>query len=173
MIYSPTIRAKIMERRKRRMSPRGIANIYGCSIADVENVIETEKAERIVLSGVPVVGGKALHPVQSPVDTPEGQPLKLFEKLPEDLKEYAVEVARMLDAPVLRLFTYNSKSERDFFCRGFFYHGLKCKFNLSYDAIGALVGSGGPSVTRAVYRYCKKVGLPTPGKVVTARRAVA
>jgi hypothetical protein len=171
-IRSPQIRQKIMAHHKRHMSPRGIAAIYGCSEADVENVIETEKADRIILSGVPVEGGKPLHPVRDTAETPESAAMRLFGQLPEDLKEFAIEVARAMDVHVECLFRNSSKREQDVFYRGCFYYSLKCKFNLSYEAISALVGIGVHAVSLAVQRYCEKVGAPRPGELANARRVV-
>ncbi|KZL02290.1 MULTISPECIES: hypothetical protein [unclassified Pseudovibrio] len=173
MIRSPEIRAKIMRHHKRNMSPRGIATIYGCSEADVKNVVETEKADHIILSGVPVAGGKALHPVRDTAETPESAAMRLFKQLPEDLQEVATGIARMMDIHVARLFTSSSKRQQDVFYRGCFYYELKCKFNLSYEAIGALAGVSVHTVSLATQRYCEQVGAPRPGELTNARRAVA
>ncbi|MFS8180868.1 hypothetical protein ACMG4P_04820 [Pseudovibrio denitrificans] len=173
MIRSAEIRAKIMGHHHRGMSPRGIANIYGCSQADVKNVIETERAERIILSGVPVVGGKPLHPVKVRHETPETQALKLFEGLPEDLRQYAADVARIMNVPVAALLLSDSKREQDLLCRGCFYYGLSCEFHLTYEAISAQVGASVKQISRGIHRYCEQVGAPTPGKLEDERRAVA
>ncbi|SFT44054.1 hypothetical protein SAMN05444141_101567 [Pseudovibrio denitrificans] len=170
MIQSPKIRRRILQHHANNMSPRAIAGIYGCSEDDVENVIQPKEAERTILSGVPVVNGVALHPVQSRELTPQ---IRLFKALPEDVQSFAAGVAKTCKVPVGRLFTSASKRKQDVFCRGCFYYGLSCQFHWNYERIATASGVSVHVVCRAVNRYCTQVGAPRPSELVNARRAVA
>ncbi|KZK95029.1 MULTISPECIES: hypothetical protein [unclassified Pseudovibrio] len=171
MIQSPKIRRRIVQHHLNNMSHRAIAGIYGCSEGDVENVIKTETAERIILSGVPVSGGVALYPVQSR-DADLTPQIRLFKALPEDVRTFASGVAKTCKVPVGRLFTSNSKRKQDVFCRGCFYYGLSCQFHWNYERIAHASGVSVHVVCRAVNRYCTQVGAPRPSELLNARRAV-
>ncbi|SFK98747.1 hypothetical protein SAMN04488518_11378 [Pseudovibrio ascidiaceicola] len=172
MIQSPKIRRRILQHHANNMSPRAIAGIYGCSEGDIEGVIKTETAERLILSGVPVLNGVPLHPVQS-LNAHLTPQIRLYKALPEEVQTFAAGVAKTCKVPVGRLFTSNSKRKKDVFCRGCFYYGLSCQFHWNYERIATASGVSVHVVCRAVNRYCTQVGAPRPSELVNARRAVA
>ncbi|AEV37530.1 hypothetical protein PSE_3022 [Pseudovibrio sp. FO-BEG1] len=172
MIHSPTIRRRILEHNTNRMSHRAIARIFGCSEAEVGDVVKLANAERIVLSGVPVVKGVPLHPVQDPARklTPQ---MRLYQALSKEMQSFANETAQKCHVPLTKLFTSNGRKPEDVLCRGCFYYGLSCHFDLGYECIATTCGVSPQVVHRAVRRYCLQVGAPRPSELADTRRAVA
>lgn len=91
-------------------------------------MIQIETAERLILSGVPVLNGVPLHPVQilNAHLTPQ---IRLYKALPEEVQTFAAGVAKACKVHVGHLFTSNSKRKKDVFCRGCFYYGLSRQFH--------------------------------------------